>query len=105
MRTVSEIVDAVQEQQPVTEDELRLALLCLHFHGQMASQSDFETASELKLRMRAKENFERRFRMMRADPTVFLGPRWTPGTPENAAGRAGSKRLLAAFEKSRKDSP
>jgi hypothetical protein len=100
-RTVSEIVDAVQEQQPVTETELRLALLCLFYDGQMACPSDYEGASELKLRMRAKENFERRFHMLRSVPAVRLGPNWTPGTPENTAQREQSKRILAAFEKKR----
>ena len=98
MRTVSEIVDAVQEQRPATEEELRLALLCLFYDGTMAAPHDYEDASELKLRMRAKENFERRFRMLRAEPGKYLGKRWTPGTAENAEGRALSQSVLKAVE-------
>lgn len=98
MRTVNSIVGAVQEQQPVTEQELRLALLCLYYDGQMACQSDYEGVSESRLRMRAKENFARRFRMLKSEPDKYLGPRWTPGTPENAEGRELSKRILAKFE-------
>ncbi|HEU4544314.1 MAG TPA: hypothetical protein VFR23_24500 [Jiangellaceae bacterium] len=98
---MNDIVGAVQEQEPATEEELRLALLCLYYDGQMSAPSDYESAGELRLRMRAKENFERRFRMLKADPSVYLGERWTPGTEENRAGRELSKRVLAKFEKSR----
>jgi len=101
LRTVSEIVEAVQQQQPATEEELRMALLCLYYDNTMACDSDFEKASELKLRMRAKENFGRRFRMMKADPATYLGSRWTPGTQENAEGRAMSTKITDAFLKSR----
>jgi hypothetical protein len=100
-RTICDIVDAVQEQQPVTEEELRLTLLCLFYDGQMSAPHDYETASDLKLRMRAKENFERRWRMLRAVPATYLGANWTPGSPENTAQREASKRILKAFEGSR----
>jgi hypothetical protein len=101
-RSVGDIVEAVQEQGPVTEAELRLALLCLYYDLQMACPSDYAGKPQVQLEWRAKENFERRFRMLKAPPAIYLGPRWTPGTPENAQGRAGSKAILAAFEKSRK---
>lgn len=99
MRTVREICIAVQDQQPVTEDELRLSLLCLMYDGQMANPRDFETASEMKLRMRARESYERRSRMMTADPSVYLGPNWTPGTPENKRQREIAFKVLAAATK------
>ena len=105
MRTVFEIVSAVQEQEDVTIDELRLALLCVFYDGAMASPGDFNEASELKLRLQAKENFERRFRMLKSDPAVYLGPNWTPGSPENKAQREASKRVLAAFQKRQGDKP
>ena len=101
MRTVSEIIEAVQEQQPATEEELRLALLCCHYSLTLAQRYDFETASEMALRMGAKETFERNFRMMKSDPTVYLGANWTPGTSENKAQRDRSKRVLKAFEASK----
>lgn len=99
MRPVTEIVLAVQEQQPATDDELRLALLCLFYDGQMACPSDYEGKTQAHLEARARENFARRFRMLKADPTVYLGERWTPGTAENLEGRRASKAVLAAFEK------
>lgn len=98
-RTVSEIVEAVQEQQPATDSELRLALLCLFYDGQMACPHDYAGKTQVHLELRAKENFERRFRMLRALPATYLGSNWTPGSPENTAQRANSKRILAAFEK------
>lgn len=101
MRTVSEIVGAVQEQQSATDEELRLALLCLFYDGQMACPSDYEGKSRALLEARARGNFDRRFRMLKADPSVYLGERWTPGTPENLDGRILSKRVLEAFEKKR----
>lgn len=101
MRTVSEIVEAAQEQQPATDEELRLALLCVYYALQLGTASSYETDSELILRARAKANFESMFHMMRTDPTVRLGRNWTPGTPENTAQRAQSKRILAGFEKRR----
>jgi len=102
VRTVSEIVEAVRKQEPATEEELRLALLALYYDNTMACRSDFESASELKLRMRAKENFERRFRMLKSEPDRYLGPRFTPGTKENTEGRAQSEAVLRAFEKARR---
>lgn len=96
MRTVGEIVEAVQEQQPVTEAELRLALLCLFYDGQLACPSDFEGASELRLRMRAQESFSRRFRMLREPADLYLGARWTPGSEENTTARRASKAIASA---------
>lgn len=101
MRTVSDIVGAVQESRPVTEEELRLCLLCLFYDWQMATPSDYAGKSQAQLEMRARESFERRFRVLKAPPDVYLGPRWAPGTPENTEGRALSKRVLAALEKQR----
>jgi hypothetical protein len=98
-RTVGDIVLACQEQQPVTELELRHALLCLYYDGQLAASSDFATASPLKLQMRAKENFERRFRMLRAAPAAYLGEGFKPGTEENSKRRELGKRLIASLQK------
>lgn len=101
-RTVSDIVTAVQEQQPATDEELRHALLVLFLTLQMSCPSDYKDAGPMQLKMRAELNFERMFRMMKSNPTTYLGPRWTPGTVENAEGRATSKRIVEAFERSRK---
>ncbi len=101
MRTVGAIVESVQEQQPATEEELRLALLAVFYHAQMACSSDYAGKPAVIAERRAKDNFERHFRLLRTEPDKYLGPRWTPGSPENAEGRAASKRVLAAFVKSR----
>lgn len=97
-KTVSDIIEACQEQQPVSELELRHALLCLYYDSQLATQHDFATVGPEQLRRRAQENFERRFRMLKAVPAVYLGDPYRPGTPENTKQRKQSKRVLAAFE-------
>lgn len=96
MRTTIDIIGAVQEQQPVTEHELKLALLCLYYDGALATTADFENASHLKLKLRAKESWERRFRMLKAEPDRYLGDRYTPGTEANATGRAASEAIYSA---------
>ena len=96
-KTVADIIEACQEQQPVSELELRHALLCLYYDSQLATRHNFGTDTEL--RRHAKEDFERRFRMMRAIPSVYLGEAYRPGTAENTKRREQSKRVLAAFEK------
>lgn len=101
MRTVGEIVEAVQERQAVDDDELRLALLCLYYDGQLGIDVDAETRSAPALRMRARESFERRFRMMKTAPDKYLGERWTPGTAANSEGRTMSKAILSAARKAR----
>lgn len=97
MRPVGEIIWAVQEQEPVSVEELKLALLALYYTLQLSCPSDYETAKPFQLEWRAKENFERYFRLMKADPTVWLGPGWTPGSPENSSRRRVSKKLADVF--------
>lgn len=104
MRRVVDIVEAVQEQQPVTEEELRLALLCVFYDGQADSRfmSDLASAGDAvgvpaTMMAIAKEHYARRFRMLRADQATYLGKNWTPGTPENTRQRAQSKAILEGF--------
>ena len=99
-----DIVEAVQEQQPVTEEELRLALLCVFYDSQADSRfmADLAGAGDVvgvpaPMMAIAKEHYARRFRMLKADPAVYLGPNWTPGTPENTRQRATSKAILERF--------
>ena len=102
MRTVNEIVQAVQEQQPATEDELRLALLAVHYaFGIAVPMQDTSKIGEVLLRVRAADNVNLRFRVLKSAPDEYLGPNWTPGTPQNQRQRAQSKRILEAFEKQR----
>lgn len=100
-RTIGDIVAAVQEQQPATDEELRLTLLALYYFAELHAKSDYGNRPELALRMRAQHAFQDKFQMMKMAPDARLGPRWTPGTQENAEGRALSKRVAAAFEKNR----
>lgn len=100
MRTVGDIVEAVQEQQPVTDTELRYTLLCLNYALQLSCPSDFNHSPEFRLRQVAKANFERWFNLLRTEPAEYLGPNWTPGTPENQEQREQSKEILGAFQRS-----
>lgn len=92
MRSTIEIIVAVQNSQPVTDDELRLALLALsgidHFIRR-ALDDIIEAADErprtLGLRIAyAKGTRERMFKALKIDPSAWLGPGFTPGTPEYA---------------------
>lgn len=93
MRSVNEIILAVQEQQPATEEELRLALLCIDYEMTISTETDWNEASPALLRSRASEQFSRRFRMGKADPKEWLGRRWLPGTEENRRAREVSMRI------------
>jgi len=93
MRTVSEIVGAVQDQEHATEEELRLTLLCLFYHGQLHSAPDHEDADPMLLRARVGGEFEARFRLMKSRPDKYLGDRWTPGTKANTEGRRVSEAI------------
>lgn len=84
-KTIGDIVEACQEQQPVTEQELRLALLCFYSASVLNNSPG-----------RNPEGFEQHFRLMKSKPSVYLGARWTPGTVENTEGRALSKSILRA---------
>jgi hypothetical protein len=86
MRTIGEIVDAVQECQEASEEELRLTLVSLWY----------------AYRMSARNSIEQQWKLIRVTPEHYLGPRWIPGTPENLEGRRYSKAMLNAFEKEHK---
>lgn len=102
MRTIGDIIEAVQEQQAVTDEELRLTLLSLYYFMAIhAPFRDFDKEPEMVLRMRLRDAMSDHFALMKLTPAERLGANWTPGTPENTAQRARSKRVLAAFEKHR----
>ena len=90
VRTVNEIVGAVQEGQPATDEELRLALLCLYYNGQLSARAPRENTSLTVYQMRESEAFEHRFNMLKSEPQKYLGERWTPGTKANGDGRKAS---------------
>jgi hypothetical protein len=102
-KTICDIVEAVQEGEPVDELELRKTLLSLFYCLQMSCPSDYADKTKLLLEWRAKDNFERYWRVLRTTPDTWLGDRWTPGTDENRKGRELSKKVLAGFEKAQVD--
>ncbi len=100
MRTIEEITDAVQEEGPVTDIELRLALMAIHYNYSINTHSDFDTVNSIRCVIRAKEQFTSRFNLYKLTPDKYLGPNWTPGTPENKDQRDTSKRILRGFKQS-----
>ena len=92
MRSTNEIIIAVKECQPVTEDELKLALCAMsgiHYHLKRSLEktiSDIEDGKpEAMLKYRAgfeKGTLEVMFNAIKMPPDEFLGPDNTPGTPE-----------------------
>lgn len=104
MRSTLEIIIAVQESQPVTEEELRLALLALsginHF-VQHDLDDLIEAIEEGKavplLKMKAefsKGTRERLFQGIKKDPREWLGPGNIPGNPEYEARRKMGKAIF-----------
>lgn len=104
MRSTLEIIIAVQEQQPVTEEELRLALLAMssieHF-----LKNDFQSLIEAVLdgkptaRMKAefsRGTIEKMFQALKTPPDKWLGASGIPGTPENLRQREIAKRIFKA---------
>lgn len=91
MRSTLDILIAVKENQPVTPEELRLALVALDsiHHFTKNSLNDIIEASEerpqtLALRIAfAKQTRESMFRAIKTDPSVWLGPENIPGNPEH----------------------
>ncbi len=105
MRTTNEIIIAVKESQPVTAEELRMALLALngieHFTRQdldrLIEAVDTGDFRQVKLRaVFAKSNRERMFQAVKTDPVKWLGPANIPGNPEYEQRMQWAKNL---FEK------
>lgn len=91
MRTTLQIIIAVKDCEPVTEEELRLALCALsgieHF-----IRTDLEKLIDTVLNKErlakfqaefAKGTIERMFNAIKKPPDEWLGPGNIPGTPEN----------------------
>jgi len=103
MRTINEVIIAVQEQQPCTDDELRLTLLAVSAMHQRAERYLYDLAEviladELR-RARFKAAFqigekERTFQARKTPADKYLGPEHTPGTPENKRLVQMGKNLL-----------
>lgn len=91
MRSTLEIIIAVKESQPVTEEELRMALLALsgidHFRSGTINQliESIESKAQLRIDLAAgfaKQQRESLFKAMKKDPVEWLGPGNLPGNPE-----------------------
>lgn len=105
MRSTLDIIIAVQECQPVEPEELRLALMALSGIDQfLKNELDalIEAVEEkpigaAKLRASfARDTRERMFQAMKKPPDEWLGPRFTPGTPEHTEGLRMSKAIAKA---------
>jgi len=96
MRSTNEIIIAVDECDPCTEEELRLCIASmkarLYFAEDAADkmaaaiESDKSTAN-LRSKLRAgfwKNEAETRFQSMKMPVDEYLGAGNTPGTPEHA---------------------
>lgn len=92
-RTVGDIVGACQDGTPATDEELRLALLSLYYGWSTHSMAPRAKEGTL-LHLFQKEAFEARFRVMKAEPSKWLGERYTPGTAANNEGRRQSMAIL-----------
>ncbi len=105
MRTVNEIVIAVQEQQPATDQELRYALLamnaleysaCREIESLIKGLESDKPAVQKFILQDAKGFQERRFNSQKLPLDVYLGPGNIPGTKENTERRKMAKAVLKA---------
>lgn len=103
-RSTLEIIVAVKEAGPATENELRLALVALssvehflrHDLEELAAAVE-EGKASAKLRAGfARGTLERMFAALKKPPAEWLGEGNIPGTPEHARRLAGAKALFKA---------
>lgn len=101
MRSTVGIIVAVKECQPVTVEELKLALLAMASIGQLIEDeartlAEAVEADKPAAKLRAGfllKTLERMFYARKKAPDEWLGPRNIPGTPENTKAMAGAKVL------------
>ena len=104
MQSILEIVIAAKDQQPATEEELRLTVVALSAMLSLVERSGRELAEAVRddkpaAGMRAAfflRDAETRFKGRKMAPVDYLGPGYTPGTPENDQLK---KTAAAVFEK------
>lgn len=103
MKTINEVIIAVQEQQPCSEQELRLTLLALeymrsHLDRQMHALVEKVIAEDWRgAKFKAefeKLEHEHRFSDMKVTAEHYLGPGLTPGTPDNIRAINSGKALF-----------
>lgn len=124
MRSIAQIICAVQDCEWVSYEEATLALVALSSIEQFGSRKIRELAEEiektiekvsaghagsihnvpLKMRLKmAEEHAEFRFKALRNDPKSYLGPDSTPGTPEQISFHKMALNLLKRVDKSEQD--
>ena len=106
MRTTNQIICAVKDNEPVTHEELRLALLALngiqYFYKKclddlVAVVEGGKPKVLVDIRVAAAKDInERMFAAIKTDPEVWLGPQNIPGNKEHDDRLAWGKKL---FEK------
>ena len=92
MKSTNEITIAVQECEPLTDEELRLCIMSLkarlYFAEKAANEmADAIEAGSASAKMRAgfwQRDAETRFQSKKMPVDQYLGPADTPGTPEYA---------------------
>lgn len=111
MRSTNEIIIAVKENQPVTKEELRLALLVTvsneHFlqndlHKLIEAVMEDKASAKLQAKF-AEGTLKTLFQAVKKDPALYLESHNIPGNPEHDKRyRTGLKilnKFLASKEK------
>jgi hypothetical protein len=104
MRSTLEIIIAVKECQPTTEEELRLALMAMssieHFIKEDLKslvEAVEKGGASAKLRAQfARGTLERMFYARKKPPNEWLGKENVPGTPEQKERLATAKAIYKA---------
>jgi hypothetical protein len=101
MRSTLEIIIAVKECQPVTEEELKLALMVMssidHFlESELRDLAEAVESGGASAKLRAgfaKGTLERMFAARKKAPDEWLGPGNIPGNPEHDRRLVTAKKL------------
>jgi hypothetical protein len=110
MRSTLEIIIAVKESKPATEDELRLALLVMsnmehlvrrELEALAAAVEQDKPSAKLRVGF-ARKTLETMFYARKKDPLEWLGPENTPGNPEYERRYAMAIKLLEKVEQQAK---
>jgi len=101
IKTISEIVGACQELEPVSEHDLRLAVLAIYYRLQNVCYAEPKSLATGLCEM-PQERYDAWRKFMNATPAKWLGDGWTPGTEENMTRRRVAK---AIFEKATVEKP
>ena len=103
MRSTLKIIVAVKDQEPVTEEELKMALLVMSAVNYFANnkiEALVRSIERNKMReyavAEAKKWRESEFEMLKNDPLICLGRSGIPGTPENNEQMRMSRQIYKA---------